>query len=357
MNNFRPIFTFLFLVCFLSTSFGFEPLPKRPPVPKDNPITHQKIELGKQLYFDNRISKDGTVSCNSCHSVMGSGEDNRPNSVGVKGQHGGRSAPTVWNSAYMPVLFWDGRAASLEEQAKGPMVNPVEMGMENHQAVVDRIQKIPGYVKAFDAAFKERPAISIDNIAKAIATYERTLITPNSAFDKYMRGNKSALSAEAKRGMKLVEEKGCIVCHSGPNFAGTNGPGEGRYLKFPFVSGTEYEKKYHLSDDFGRFNASKDETDKNTWRVPTLRNVALTAPYFHNGSVKTLDEAVRVMVKVQLDKDASDAEVKDIVAFLESLTGEIPKQTMPLLPPTPGTTLVGDDVVANAAAKTDLKTN
>ncbi len=334
-----------------SNTFAFEALPKKPPVPKNNPITPAKIEIGKQLYFDTRISKDGTVSCNSCHSVMGSGEDNRANSVGVHGNHGTRTAPTVWNSAFMSVLFWDGRAASLEEQAKGPMINPVEMGMDNHQEVEKRIRSIPGYVKEFDAAFKERPSVTIDTITKAIATYERTLLTPNSPFDKFIKGNHSAISAAAKRGMKLVEEKGCLACHNGPNFAGSDAVGEGRYLKFPMVPDTEYEKKYHLTDDPGRFNVTKDETDRNTWRTPTWRNVAITAPYFHNGQVKTLDEAVRVMVKVQLNKDATDDEVKDIVAFLESLTGEIPTQTMPHLPQTPTHTVLVDDAPPVASAK------
>lgn len=337
--------SFFFLLIITGQSFAadgpFEVLPRRAPIPKDNPLTLAKVELGKQLFFDPRISKDGTVSCNSCHNVMSSGEDNRPNSVGVGGKHGGRSSPTVWNSAFMQVLFWDGRAASLEEQAKGPMINPVEMAMDSHDAVVARIKSIPGYVAEFEKVFKGPNAVNIDNIVKAIATYERTLVTPNSAFDRYLKGNKKAISAEAKRGMELFQEHGCVACHNGPTLAGPVGtPGEGRYLKFPFTSGSSFEKKYRLTDDPGRFQVTKEESDKNTWRVPTLRNVALTAPYFHNGSVPTLEEAVRVMVNTQLSKDLPDADIKALVAFLESLTGELPKQIMPILPPTPGITLV-----------------
>lgn len=316
------------------------PLPAKPPVPKENPITKAKVELGKQLYFDPRLSKDGTISCNSCHSVSSSGEDNRKNSVGVGGAHGGRTAPTVWNSAYMPVMFWDGRAPSLEEQAKGPMTNPVEMAMESHDAVIARLKNIPEYVKSFQTVFPGENSLSIDNVVKAIATFERTLITPNSPFDKFMKGNKSALSAQAKRGYQLVQDKGCVSCHNGPNFAGPSvAP---LYMKFPVFPGSQYDGKYKLTDDKGRFEVTKQEADKNVFRVPSWRNIALTAPYFHNGSVNRLDEAVRVMLKTQLNKEATDQEVEDIVAFLESLTGEIPKITLPRLPETKGTSLVGE---------------
>jgi len=326
-----------------TTALGLDPLPKKPPVPKDNPMTPAKIELGKQLYFDPRISLDGTVSCNSCHNVMGSGEDNRSNSVGVAGKKGGRTSPTVWNSAFMSVMFWDGREPSLEAQAKGPMTNPVEMAMPDHNLVVSRIASIPGYVTQFKKVFPGNDSVTIDNIAKAIATYERTLITPNSPFDKFERGNKKALSASAKRGMDLVQDKGCISCHSGPNFAGPELPmGTGFFQKFPMFAGSEYDQKYDLVSDPGRYNVTKLDKDRNFWRVPTWRNIALTAPYFHNGSVPTLDEAVKVMAKTQLNKDLTDTEVSDIVAFLESLTGEFPRQMMPILPPTPGKSFHGE---------------
>lgn len=311
-------------------------LPKTPVIPKDNPMTPEKIYLGRQLYMDPRLSKDGTVSCNSCHNVMASGGDNRAFSAGVKGQLGGRSAPTVWNSAFHTVQFWDGRAASLEEQAKGPLTNPIEMGMDSHEVVMERIGKIPGYVSQFKKVFGER-GMTIDNLAKAIAAYERTLITPNSPFDRYVRGDKNAMSAQAVRGMNTVMEVGCVSCHTGKNF---NAPddlamGEGFYQKFPTFTENEYVKKYKFLEDKGRGGVTKDEGDNYFFRVPTWRNVALTAPYFSNGAVKTLDEAVRVMAKVQLNKELTTNQVADIVEFLKALTGERPKQTMPELPPDP----------------------
>ncbi len=314
-------------------AMAMEALPDKPPIPDDNPMSDQKVALGKQLFFDPRLSVDGTISCNSCHNVMSSGTDNRSVSVGVKGQKGGRSAPTVWNAAFLTAQFWDGRAATLEDQAKGPVLNPVEMGMPNEKAVIDRLSTIPGYKEQFKAVFGGKDPLTYDNVAKAIAAYERTLITPDSPFDRYKRGDKKALSGAAERGMKLVDEVGCTGCHNGVNFAGPSLPmGQGFYQKFPTFSGTEYEKKYDLVADMGRYEVTKDDSDKHMWRVPTWRNVALTAPYFHNGSVATLDEAVRVMAKTQLNKTLDEDQVNDIVAFLNSLTGEFPEQTMPRLP-------------------------
>lgn len=316
-------------------TFGQGKLAKTPPIPKDNPITKEKVELGKMLYFDPRLSYDGTISCNSCHNVMSDGTDARAVSVGIGGQKGGRGAPTVWNSAYNSVQFWDGRAKTLEDQAKGPLTNPIEMGMPSHEIVIERINKIPDYVLKINKVFslKNGEKITIDHIAKAIATYERTLVTPNSAYDRYLSGNKNALNKEALRGLKTVEKLGCFACHSGPNFNGSElKSGEGNFHKFPMFPGSKFEDLYDLTSDLGRFSVTKNEDDKNYWRVPTLRNIALTAPYFHNGKVKTLDEAVRVMAKTQLNQDLADGEVKDIVAFLNSLSGEFPKQNMPRLP-------------------------
>ena len=324
-----------------STAWALKPLPSKVPTPADNPMTPAKIELGKMLYFDPRLSIDGTVSCNSCHNVMSDGGDGRPVGVGVRGQRGGRGSPTVWNSAFNSVQFWDGRAASLEDQAKGPLTNPIEMGMPNHDEVIKRINKIPGYITAFKKAFpKDKEAVNIDNLAKAIATYERTLVTPNSPFDKYVKGNKKALTAQQVRGLKLVEEIGCTSCHTGDNFNGEGlKMGEGNYQPFPQIPGSIYDKQYDLVSDKGRFEVTKKDDDKNLWRVPTWRNVALTAPYFHNGKVKTLDEAVRVMGKTQLGMDLTGPQVDDIVAFLNALTGEFPKQSMPKLPATENFTL------------------
>ena len=321
----------------LSLAHAFEPLPSKVTEPRDNPSSKDKVELGQQLFFDPRLSKTATISCNSCHNVMGGGEDSRATSIGIKGQLGGRSAPTVWNAAFMSVQFWDGRANTLEDQAKGPITNPIEMGMDNHEVAVQRIKAIPGYRAAFKKVFGSEDAVNIDNIAKAIAAYERTLVTRNSPFDRFQRGDKKAMSAEAMEGMKLVKSVGCVACHSGPNFAGPALPvGQGFFQKFPMIPGTEYDKKYELTKDLGRFDVTKKDEDKNMWRVPTWRNVALTAPYFHNGSVKTLPEAVKVMAKTQLGKDLPDKDVKAIVAFLETLTGEFPEQKMPRLPPTLG---------------------
>lgn len=318
-------------------SFAQEALPKKVDIPADNKMTEEKILLGKTLYFDPRLSKDGTVSCNSCHNVMAGGEDNRAFSAGVGAKLGGRSAPTVWNSAFLSVQFWDGRAATLEDQAKGPLTNPVEMAMPNHNLVMERIAKIPGYKPMFDKAFGTGDNLTIDNLAKAIAAYERTLVTPNSRFDKYISGNKKALTETEIKGFELVKTTGCFACHSGPNFAGPKLPvGVGFFMKFPTFPGSVYDKKYKFMDDTGKHSVTGAESDKHMWRVPTLRNIALTAPYFHNGSVATLDEAVRVMAKTQLNKDLSDSEVQSMVAFLKTLTGEFPRQTMPVLPPSEG---------------------
>lgn len=314
-------------------SFALSPLPLSPEIPKDNPQTPAKIELGKKLFFDPRLSQDGTISCNSCHNVMAGGDDDRANSVGIRGQKGGRSAPTVWNSAFNTVQFWDGRRNTLEDQAKGPLTNPIEMGMKDHDAVMERIKSYDEYVADFTRVFGKNNPMTIDNYAKAVASFERTLITPNSAFDKYMRGNKKALSSLQIKGMKMVEEIGCTACHAGPNFNGEGlKVGEGNFQKFPMFPNKEIEAKYAFTKDLGRFEKTKVDDDKNTWRVPTWRNIAVTAPYFHNGAVQTLDEAVRVMGKLQLDKDLKADEVEAIVAFLKSLTGEFPTIKMPRIP-------------------------
>ncbi len=320
-------------------AFAFQPLPEKAPEPADNPGTPAKIELGKQLYFDPRLSLDGTVSCNSCHNVMASGTDNKATSAGVAGKHGGRSAPTVWNSAFLSVQFWDGRADTLEDQAKGPILNPVEMAMPSEKAVIDRLQQIPGYVTQFKAVFGD-DGMTYDNLAKAIGAFERILITPNAPLDRYLKGDKSALSVAAKRGMKAFEEVGCNVCHAGANFSGPPLPvGQGFYRHFPTFS-SQYDDTYQLKADEGRYEVTSKEADKHLWRVPTLRNINLTAPYFHNGAVKTLDEAVRVMAKTQLSKELTGQQVTDIVAFLDGLTGEFPQIAMPRLPATANSSLV-----------------
>lgn len=336
----RTVFNFLAVTLWTSFVFAQEALPTKVPVPADNKMSQEKILLGKTLYFDPRLSKDGTVSCNSCHNVMAGGEDNRRFSAGVGAKLGGRSSPTVWNAAFLSVQFWDGRAPTLEEQAKGPLTNPVEMAMPNHDEVVKRINQIPGYAELFRKAFKDSEPINIDKVAKAIASFERTLVTPNSKFDRYAKGDKKALNALEKKGFETMKTVGCFSCHSGTNFSGPSLPvGTGFYMKFPTFPGSSFEKKYDLTKDLGRYEVTKKAEDKNMWRVPTLRNIAETAPYFHNGSVSTLDEAVRVMGKVQLNQDLNPEQVTSIVAFLNTLSGEKPKIIAPRLPSTPNTTL------------------
>jgi cytochrome c peroxidase len=322
----------------LAADGQWQALPETAPAPADNPTTEAKVELGKMLYFDTRFSSTGTVSCFSCHNVMEGGDDHRPTSIGVHGQVGGRNAPTVWNAAFNSAQFWDGRAATLEDQAKGPPTNPIEMGMKDLDATIGRIRLIPGYQPYFEAAFGKGDVVTIDNSAKAIAAYERTLITPNSPYDRYVKGDKTALTEQQSRGLETFAKVGCTACHSGPAFNGSaNLPmGQGFLMKFPIFPGSEYETQYKLTEDPGRYTVTQKDEDKYLWRVQTLRNLTYTAPYFHNGSVKSLDEAVRVMGKTQLNKDLSDGEVQDIVAFLGALDGQFPQQTMPRLPPTPG---------------------
>ena len=320
----------------------WQALPQTAPAPADNPTTEAKVELGKMLYMDPRFSSTGTVSCNTCHNIMEGGDDSRSVSMGVHGKTGGRNAPTVWNSAFHSVQFWDGRAALLEDQAKGPVANPVEMGMSDVEAAMERVRAIPGYRPYFDQAFG-KDSMSVTNAAKAVAAFERTLITPNSPYDRYVEGDKKAMNEQQVRGMNTFAEIGCVACHAGAAF---NGPemevGEGFYSKFPTFSDNSYVKKYKLDQDKGRAEVTGSEADVNMFRVQTLRNITDTAPYFHNGSVNDLHEAVRIMAKTQLNRDLDTAEVDDIVAFMTALTGEYPVITMPRLPATVGTSLVAD---------------
>lgn len=318
------------------------------PVPANNPMTPAKIALGKQIYFDPRISLSGTVSCDTCHNVAGNGTDNLPLSFGVFGRvDTPRNTPTVFNAAFNTVQFWDGRAKSLEEQAKGPIQNPVEMGMPTGDAVVKRLEQIPGYRKEFAQVFGGKDPLTFDNVVAAIATFERTLITPDSPYDQYMKGNKKALDPSAKDGMKLSQSVGCEACHAGPMFdnPGTS-MGTGAYQKFPaqpdYAACAKYVQQYHLTGDEGRFNVTHNPADKQLFKVPTWRNVALTAPYFNYGTVGTLPNAVRVMAACQLRTVLTDKQVNDIVAFLNSLTGKFPKESLPRLPETPNTTILMD---------------
>lgn len=341
------------LVITQNQGYTWKALPRSAPFPKDNPITLEKIQLGKKLFFDKRLSVDNTISCASCHvlSNQKGGADGRRLSMGVKNQQGKRNAPTVLNAAFQRRLFWDGRAHSLEQQAQGPLINPVEMGMPSLTAVENKIRKLPEYISLFKSAFFTAPAITIQNISKAIATYERTLITPDSAYDRFVRGDKGALTKKQLRGMSLFESTGCIVCHSGPNFSGASVFNRnGAFRLFPSVTNRKIELQYNLTDDLGAA-ANLKNYGRGVWRIPSLRNVSRTAPYFHNGSVKKLTEAVRIMAQVQLNKiisnqetddkniiwssrykqlgvsnnhALSDAEINDIVDFLSALDGELP---------------------------------
>ncbi len=328
------------LISTSAMAVDWQALPEKAPAPADNPTTEAKVELGKMLYMDPRFSSTGTVSCNSCHNVMEGGDDSRSVSMGVHGKTGGRNAPTVWNSAFHAVQFWDGRARLLEDQAKGPVTNPVEMGMSDIEKAMDRVRSIPGYTPYFDKAFGKN-SMTVDNAAKAVAAFERTLITPNSPYDRYVKGDKKALNKQQQKGMQLFADTGCVACHSGPAFNGPNDTfGEGFYAKFPTFADSSYVKKYKLTDDIGREEATGNKADAHMFRVPTLRNITDTAPYFHNGSVNDLGEAVRVMASTQLNRKLSDQQVKDIVAFLGALTGEYPSITMPRLPATAGKSIV-----------------
>ena len=323
-------------------SANWQALPEIAPAPKDNPTTDAKVTLGKMLFMDPRFSSTGTVSCNSCHNVMEGGDDSRTFSMGVHGKTGGRNAPTVWNAAFHSVQFWDGRADLLEDQAKGPVTNPVEMGVPEIEQAMDKVRAIPGYKAYFEKAFG-KDSMTVVNAAKAVAAFERTLITPNSAYDRYVKGDKKAMSAQQVRGMNTFASTGCTSCHSGAAF---NGPkmefGQGFYAKFPTFADNKYNDRYKLSADKGRESATHKASDAHMYRVPTLRNITDTAPYFHNGSVNDLSEAVRVMAKTQLNKDLSDKDVEYIVAFLAALTGPYPEIMMPRLPATSGHSLVVD---------------
>lgn len=324
------------------------PLPKTAPAPEDNPTTAAKVELGKKLYFDPRLSLTGTVSCNSCHNVMEGGDDGRPSSMGILGRIGPRNAPTVWNSAFQNSQFWDGRSPSLEDQAKGPLLAEPEMGMPSHDFVMERIQNVPGYVAEFGTVFDGDDVVSIDNAAKAIAAFERTLITPNSPYDLYVTGTADALTTQQVRGMKLFDSVGCTECHSGPALNGwTADSSDPEFHEFPRFAEHASVENFKLAADVGRFGVTQKDEDRNYFKTPTLRNITLTAPYFHNGAIESLADAIRVMAETQLDTELSDTQVADLVAFMNALEGEFPEITLPRLPSRTGETLLTNQEPAN----------
>ncbi|MFI5247424.1 MAG: cytochrome-c peroxidase [Nitrospirales bacterium] len=304
------------------------PLPTSIPTPSTNLNYKAKIDLGKQLYFDGRLSKSGAIPCAFCHNPGTGFADPRQTSIGIGGGVGGRQAPTVYNTAFNHLQFWDGRARSLEEQAIGPIQNPIEMG-ETHENVVSKLKKIKGYQQQFRAVFGTE--VSLQGIAEAIAAYERTVISTNSSFDKYVAGDPKAMDESAVRGMALFKGKArCILCHNGPNFTDN----QFHNLGVPQVG--------PLKEDLGRYYVTKAEKDKAAFKTPTLRSITETAPYMHDGALKTLEEAVdflnaggganpnlSTLVK---PLNLTPEEKTDLVAFLKALTGEpIPFQ-FPKLP-------------------------
>ncbi len=313
----------------------FKPLPEVAQS-KTNPVTPEKVELGKMLYYDPRLSKSGLISCNTCHNLATYGVDNLPTSVGHRWQLGPRNAPTTLNAALHVAQFWDGRAKDVEEQAKGPILNPIEMAMDSPEEVIKRLRSIPQYVELFKKAFpNEKDPLTYDNVAKAIAAFERTLMTP-SRFDKFLKGDLNALTKKEKEGLKLFMQIGCASCHNGPALGGTT------FQRFGIVEAywnatREYVTldKPTMPMDVGRFAVTHKEEDLYVFKVPSLRNISRTYPYFHDGSVWNLEDAVQIMAKVQLGKKLSKDQLDKIVAFLKALDGEIPKHALelPVLPP------------------------
>lgn len=301
----------------------FKPLPSTVPAVKDNPVTPAKIELGKALFFDPRLSASGVFSCYSCHNLATGGDDNMETSVGHGWQKGPRNSPTALNSVLNEAQFWDGRAADLAAQAKGPIQAGVEMANTPEQ-VVATLTSMPAYVDSFKAAFPdEAEPVSFDNMAKAIEAFEATLITP-APFDAYLNGDDAALSDTAKAGMALFIDKGCSSCHSGVNVGG--------HGYYPFGLIEKPGSEILPEGDKGRFAVTETADDEYVFRASPLRNIALTAPYFHSGKVWDLKVAVQIMAESQLGEELSDDEANQIVAFLDSLTGTLPEITVPVLP-------------------------
>lgn len=283
------------------------------PIPEKMPGSEQDtkalVQLGKKLFFEKRLSINNSQSCNSCHAVdqHRGGVDNQPTSPGAQGKRGGRNSPTVLNAGFHFAQFWDGRAETLADQAKGPILNPIEMGMPDSKIVIERLTADRGYRRDFKAAFPgEASPINYDNLAKAIAAFERTLVT-HDRFDDFLKGNDQALNAAELRGLELFLNKSCTTCHDGPVMGGN------RYQKIGLVN--EYP-----TTDKGRAEVTKEEEDLFRFKVPSLRNIALTAPYFHDGSQATLPEVVRQMGWLQLGLKFSESEVSDLVAFLGALS-------------------------------------
>ncbi len=311
----------------LSAEISFNKLKKFYPLPTTmesaaNHLTNDRIALGRMLYYDPRLSQSGAIACNTCHPLDRYGVDGTPVSTGHNGQKGTRNAPTVYNAAGQNAQFWDGRAPDVEQQAKGPILNPIEMAMPSDRAVVERLRAIPGYVTAFAKAFpSEKEPLTYDNLGKAIGAFERKLVTP-SRWDRYLTGHKDAITNEEKKGFEKFYDVGCGDCHQGAFIGGQN---------FKLLG---IEKTYPGLKDEGRFAVTKKPSDKYVFKTPSLRNIEKTAPYLHDGSIATLEECVRLMGLHQLGKKLTNNEVTVIVAWLKTLTGDLPRELIkaPALP-------------------------
>lgn len=309
--------------------YMFRPLPSTIPSVADNPVTPEKIELGKALFFDPRVSASGVFSCYSCHNLTTGGDDNLETSVGHGWQKGPRNAPTVLNSVLNEAQFWDGRAEDLKAQAKGPVQAGVEMANTPDNVEV-MLNSMPAYVEMFAEAFPgEDGAASFDNMARAIEAFEATLITP-APFDAWLNGDDAALGDDAKAGLVLFMDKGCVSCHEGVNVGG--------HGYYPFGLIEKPGADILPEGDKGRFAVTETVDDEYVFRAAPLRNVAVTAPYFHSGKVWDLKVAVQIMAESQLGEEVSDEEAGQIVAFLDSLTGTVPVVTLPTLPAETATT-------------------
>jgi len=293
-----------------------EPIQPIQPAKVSNPAL---VELGKKLFFDTRLSKSGFISCNSCHNLSMGGTDNLKTSIGHNWQKGPINAPTVLNASLNVAQFWDGRALTLQDQAGGPIANPGEMA-STHTLAVEVLQSIPGYVAEFKAVFGSEK-VDIEKVTKAIAAFEETLVTPNSRFDKWLQGDKGALTNAELEGYELFKDSGCTACHNGSAAGGNTFQKMGVVEPYKSTSPAE-----------GRVAVTKEEADRFNFKVPTLRNVELTYPYFHDGEAATLSEAVDTMGRIQLGKKFTPAENAKIVAFLKTLTGDQPSFMLPILP-------------------------
>ncbi|MGE4559081.1 MAG: cytochrome-c peroxidase [Desulfobulbus sp.] len=301
----------------------FQPIPDKGPAIKDNAASPEKVELGKMLYFEPRLSKSALISCNTCHNVGMGGADYQQTSTGHGWKRGPRNAPTVLNSVFNVAQFWDGRAKDLAEQAKGPIQAGVEMN-NTPENVVKTLKSMPPYVALFQKSFPgEADPVTFDNMAKAIEVFEGTLITPDSKFDTFLKGNLQALNQEEKEGLKLFMANDCVSCHGGVNMGGDD------YYELGVVS---MPSEKIIAGDKGRFTVTHAKEDQFSFKSPSLRNIELTPPYFHSGVVWDLKEAVSVMNDSQLGADLDDKDLEKIVAFLKTTTGTQPKVEYPILP-------------------------